>query len=663
MFKILCTIFTISLLSLSCDTMSSSQKLSMPELFSDHMVLQHDSDITLWGMAKPGSKIDVKFRDQSAAATANENAQWKLTLKSEKAGGPDSLLVSSRNEKLVFHDVLVGEVWLCSGQSNMEMPLISNWAHLDNAEEEVQNAQYPDIRLFKVERKISYSPTTEISTKGWQACSPQTVADFSAVGYFFGRDVHLAEKVPVGLIESAWGGTIVEAWTSAEPLKKLDDFREAVQMIENSPSDMKEVWAQYQQKHAEWEKFCQKLDPGIENGDTLAVKPDYDDSSWKTMDLPILWENTEVGAVDGAVWFRKSVEVPASWLGKGLTLRIGPCDDHDVTWFNGVKIGEGHVYNAPRVYNIPADLVKEGRNVIAVRVVDDQGGGGIWGEAKDFGLDNPDGPSIDLSGTWRWMLAYDKKDCPPEPGSPEQPNQPTVLYNGMIYPIQPFTIRGAIWYQGESNASRAYQYRTLFKTMILDWRNQWGYDFPFLFVQLANFMDRNEQPVDDTWAELREAQSMALELPNTGMAVTIDIGNAKDIHPGDKQDVGKRLALWAQNKVYGEDIPFSGPLYKSSEIKNNKIVIHFDHVYDGLKTSDGKKPRGFAVAGDDKKFVWADAKIAGNTVVVSSLKIKKPVAVRYGWSSNPDVNLSNSADLPASPFRTDQWPGLTVNSK
>jgi sialate O-acetylesterase len=652
-----------SLFFFNCGSKQSAEvemhNFNIPAILGDHMVLQQKQELPIWGTGAPGSEIKVLFRKQNQKAVVKDDSIWQVLLEPETAGGPDELVISDGLSNLVIKDVLVGEVWLCSGQSNMEMPMISNWAKLNNAEEEVKQANYPDIRLFKIERMPSVKPLTRIKTNGWQRCSPQTVSDFSAVAYFFGRDLYQHLDVPVGLVLSSWGGTVAEAWTSASALKKLGGYEQSVAMIENGPQDEEALWEDYKKQSKKWKEFCKKVDPGIVNGDTVVIQPDYDDSGWRTMNLPTLWEDTEVGGLDGALWFRKTISIPESWQGKDLVLRIGPCDDHDYTWFNGVKIGEGHVWDRPRKYAVPDSLVRKGKNVITVFVIDDQGGGGIWGEPEDFGLDHPDGQSLDLTGSWRYLVAYDKNQLPAEPKSPDDPNRATVLFNGMIHPLIPFAIRGAIWYQGESNASQAFKYRALFQTMIKDWRSQWNYDFPFYFVQLANYMKRNEQPVEDTWAELREAQTMALELPKTGMAVTIDIGNADDIHPGDKQNVGKRLALWARNRTYGEQIPCSGPLFQRVEKVNNVMKIYFTQVYDGLKTSDGQAVTGFAIAGKDRKFVWADAKIEGQTVVVSSPQVPKPEAVRYGWSSNPDVNLVNSAGLPASPFRTDSWPGIT----
>ena len=391
------------------------------------------------------------------------------------------------------------------------------------------------------------------------------------------------------------------------------------------------------------------------------------------MQLPKLWDEPELANFDGLVWFRKQVDVPESWAGKELTLELGPIDDMDATWLNGTKVGgletPGH-YRTNRKYKVSSTVVKAGRNVIAVRVLDTSGGGGIYGRPKQMKL-KPVGASdkeaISLAGPWRYKKGFDLQSMPPQPKPPTRVNHanaPTALYNAMIAPLIPYGIRGAIWYQGESNASRAYQYRRLFPAMIKCWRQDWGQgDFPFVFVQLANFMAVNPEPAESAWAELREAQSMTLALPNTGMAVIIDIGQAKDIHPKNKQDVGRRLALWPLAKTYAKQLVYSGPLYKSMNVEGNKVVLHFDDVGGGLIARGGGPFKGFAIAGADRKFVWADAKIDGNTVVVSSDGVAEPVAVRYAWADNPVCNLYNKEGLPASPFRTDDWPGVTVDKK
>ncbi len=657
LFKAMLVVFVFSMVA-SC--MEEPYSLETAQIFTDNMVLQQGAEVPIWGVTKAGKTVDVTYGTLSAKAEADENGKWLVRLPKLSLGKPDSLVVSSGKQRKVFRNVVVGEVWLCSGQSNMEMSVGCTWARVNDSEKEVSEANYPDIRLFTVNRGTSFSPVDTLSSKGWLVCTPETVADFSAVGYFFGREIHKTQNVPVGLIQAAWGGTIAEAWTSAETLKNLQDFTQIVEQIENLPTDKESLAKRYEQDNELMYAEMAKADPGIKGEDTLFAAADLDVSGWIKMKIPGMWEQTEVGAFDGAGWFRMSVNVPKSQLGKDLVLSVAPPDDADQTWFNGVKVGESKEWKVVRKYKIPAKLVKEGKNIITVRLLDFQGDGGFMGTKDDFTLSSADGWSVNYAGEALFALGYNKQDVKTLPLALGNPNIPTVLYNAMLKPIIPYSIKGAIWYQGESNVGKAYLYRTLFPAMITDWRKQWQQgDFPFLFVQLANYLQRNAEPMEDAWSELREAQLFALKLPNTGMAVTIDIGDGNDIHPANKQDVGLRLAFNARAKVYGEKISFSGPIYQSMQIDAGKIIVAFDHIYEGLKASDGGKLKGFAIAGEDKKFVWADAEVVEGKLVVSSPKVKNPVAVRYAWSPNPECNLVNSVNLPASPFRTDKWKGVT----
>jgi len=500
---------------------------------------------------------------------------------------------------------------------------------------------------------------------GWKECSPETVPGFSAVAYFYGRHLHNNLDIPIGLIQTAWGGTIVEAWTSAATLKEIPEFTEMVKYIESDETTYEEKLVAAKKNQAEWPDKIEKLliDKGTQNQGFQ--NKDFNTDDWKTMELPKIWEELEI-YVDGVVWFSKDINVPESWQGEDLILSLGKINDYDITWFNGKKVGRGTEVHESRNYKIPSSLVNKGQNRIVVQVLDIGNVGGIYGPAVEMKLTIKD-KSISLIGNWKYKIDPIKIEVKAMPKKLDQntgANRPTVLYNAMIKPLLPYGIKGATWYQGESDAERAYQYRNLFSSMIKDWRNVWGQgDFPFIFVQLANFMKVIEQPVEHSWAELREAQTMALELPNTGMAVTIDIGDAIDIHPTNKQDVGKRLALNALAKVYEKDIAYSGPMYNSMELEGSKIRLKFSNTNDGLKIMGNKDLKGFAIAGADKKFVWAEAKIEGNEVVVWSPEIENPVAVRYAWASNPTCNLYNGADLPASPFRTDEWKGITYGRK
>jgi sialate O-acetylesterase len=581
------------------------------------------------------------------------------------AGGPLELTVKGNN-LLTIRNVLVGEVWLCSGQSNMEWPLINTVG----GAETVAEAKYPEIRLFQVEHHTSASPLTDVEGH-WVVTTPDDAAHFSAVGYFFGRELYQQLKVPVGLIHSSWGGTPAEAWTSHEAMLSSPELKPILDRYESSLNALPQAKEAYARALAEWEEKNLYIDAG-NKGEALGyADPATATADWSRMDLPKQFETAGL-LIDGAVWFRKVLELPESWAGKELALNLPPIDDYDVTYFNGTKVGSigretPNSYGVPRKYVVPGSLVRAGRNVIAVRVFDSAGEGGFSrGGAMSIGpAGGAESDAMSLRGVWDYKveLALEPKHpdwgTRPEAVGVSNQNNPSVLYNAMIAPLVPFAIRGVIWYQGESNAGRAYQYRTLFPIMIRDWRKAWGSELPFYFVQLANWHANRAEPDESDWAELREAQMLTLREPHTGMAVTIDIGDENELHPRNKLDVGRRLAAWALAGTYGRKVVPSGPLFDRYTIEGDKVLIHFKYGA-GLKTIDGGPVKGFALAGADRKFVWADARIEGDTVVVSSPKILKPVAVRYGWADNPIANLYNYAGLPTSPFRTDDWPGVTT---
>jgi sialate O-acetylesterase len=490
-----------------------SADVRLPNIISDNMVLQQGKAIPIWGWADANESVTVtgSWGSGKWVTTADQDGKWMVRIDTGKTGGPYEMTVSGKNP-ITIKNILVGEVWVCSGQSNMEFTV----KQAKNSAEEIAEANnYPQIRQFLVGRKVIYTPMYNCNGK-WQICSSQTAGNFTAAGYFFGRELTKQLNVPVGLINTSWGGTPAESWMSREYLEKDPNFQPILKKFEATSADINELKKKYREEMQKYDAIVPKLRA---EGKPLPPRPEE-------------------------------------------------------------PIGPGHAYS------------------------------------------------------------------------------PMGLYNGMIVPILPYGIRGAIWYQGESNAWRAYQYRTLFPAMIKNWRDAWHQgDFPFLFVQLANYMQPEPQPVESDWAELREAQLMTLSVPNTGMAVTIDIGEP-DIHPKNKQDVGKRLALWALAKTYGKNIVYSGPIYKSMKVDGNKAVLAFDNIGGGL-VAKGDSLKGFAIAGADKKFVWADANIEGDTIVVSSDKVAAPASVRYAWEKNPVCNLYNKEGLPATPFRTDTWPGVT----
>ncbi|MFT5131085.1 MAG: sialate O-acetylesterase [Rhodothermales bacterium] len=630
----------------------ASAELRLAGIFSDHMVVQQRRIVPVWGWAKPKARVVVRLERNTATTTALEDGSWSVRMPILPGAGPYELLVESDGKTATVKDIVPGEVWICSGQSNMEW----NVGGSQNAAEEIKAATHPMIRHIAVTKAISPTPKDDISSGGWQICSPETVGGFTAVGYFFARKLHADLKVPIGLIHTSWGGTVAEAWTSAEALKEMADFKAPVEAIAASTKDLPALQKAYNEAQAKWQSA---YDAALK-AKMPWEKADLDHSKWKTMKLPTFWESAGLPDLDGLVWFRRTVAIPEVWAGKEATLNLGQIDDQDWTSVNGKEVGSIHGWTTPRSYTIPADQVKAGKMTIAVRVLDTGGGGGLHGSAEQMSLTQKDQPSISLAGDWHYSLSDAMQKVPARPVAPPfttNPNEPTALYNAMIAPLLKTRIAGAIWYQGESNAGRGEQYETLFPGMITDWRARWKQgDFPFYFVQLANFMAPSATPSDTAWARLRDAQRKTLELPNTGMAVVIDIGEEKDIHPRNKQDVGKRLALQALGKTYERDVVPSGPSFKALKVEGKALHLSFDDIGGGLVVSGEGALKQFAIAGKDKVFHWAEAKIDGESVIVTSPKVAEPVAVRYAWADNPiGCNLANKAGLPASPFRSDDW--------
>ena len=632
--------------------------ISVPGVFGDHMVLQRNRPISVWGTSAPHSRIVVRLEHQKETAYADDSGRWSLELQPMKAGGPYEMILIGKNI-LRFQDVYIGEVWICSGQSNMEWQV----SQANDAENEIKNADYPKIRLLTVDRNISHQPLDDIHTQGWKICSPKTVGDFSAVGYFFGQTLRQYMDIPIGLIHASWGGTVAEAWTSKTGLQAFPEIYDTIKQPEDSSENMpsyQEQQQSYQEAQEDWLRTIDNFDEGLARNGLGWADPHLLADDWSVATLPGLWEGSEVGIYDGIVWYRKGVTVPDTLMNRSWKLNLGPIDDIDQTWINGTYLGGMDVYNQNRVYDIPENVLQSGINIIVVRVIDHHGGGGIWGRKDQLALTSEEGDEISLAGEWLWKIGVPRDKLPPVPQEVVgMENTPTVLFNAMIHPLVPLGLQGVIWYQGESNEARAYQYRSLFPALIRDWRDHWKQDFSFYFVQLANYRAIRPEPAESYWAELREAQMMTLNTPKTGMAVTIDIGEAEDIHPKNKQDVGKRLALNALAKDYHQDVVYSGPMYRSMIRENGKIRLMFDYCEGGLVAKGNKILKGFAIAGEDRQFVWADAVIDGESVLVSSPSVQKPAAVRYAWADNPVCNLYNGAGLPASPFRTDDWPGLT----
>lgn len=621
---------------------SANAAVTLPKIFSDNMVLQRDVATKVWGWSEKGEAITVSFNGVVFKSKADKNGSWFLLMKPMAFGGPYEMIVKGKSNTITFKNILIGDVWVGSGQSNMEWTI----KNTNNAEKEIANANHPNIRLFTVKKSMSYQPEKDVEG-AWQVCSPNTIADFSAVAYFFGRKLNQDLNVPIGLINTSWGGTNIQTWMSWDIMSQKDAYKNVdISKLKQSASDVAEKRKQFD---LAMKNEKGKLEKWFESSDNIG---------WKKINLPQMWEATEIGNADGYVWFKKEFEISSELTGTEATINLGPIDDQDETYLNGKLIGATNSYNEDRKYIVKAGGLKSGKNTIVIKVLDTGGGGGVYGKPEQMFLEVGQMKNS-LAGEWLYKPSVLTTDFGIQDSGPN--SFPSQLYNAMIAPIISYPIKGAIWYQGESNTGEAYRYRKLFPEMIKDWRSKWGSDFTFLWVQLANFMKPDSIPTQSNWAELREAQSLTMTLPKTGQAVIIDIGEEDDIHPRNKQDVGYRLALAALKVTYEKGIVYTGPVYKSMTSNGNKILLTFSEVGGGLMAKDKYGYlKGFAVAGDDKKFVWANAYIEGDKIVVSSPGVKNPVAVRYAWGNNPDdANLYNKEGLPASPFRTDTWPGIS----
>ncbi len=618
--------------------------VKLPSIISDNMVLQAGAKDRIWGKADPGENVEVSFAGQSKKTVADADGRWSVELDPMKANGESASLTVSGKNKIEVKNVVVGEVWLGSGQSNMEWRV----TNVMNAKDEMEKADFPLIRSFTVAKGISPSPMEECSGK-WEVCTPKTVGGFSAVMYFFGRDLHNTLKAPVGLLHSSWGGSSIQAWIPKEILEANPTFAKKVEFPEENYANMK-VYNEYRKGVVD--KAANKDEGNKGEGEGWA-KPDFDAAGWKESTLPQPMEKFFGMDFDGAVWFRKSLDVPASWAGKDLSAKLGSTQSAMTVYFNGEKVFSC-AYTLDNNYpgfKIPGKLVKEGANVLAVRYFNHMGNGGLTGGAPgQLNVSGPDGKEIFLAG--KWLGKVETKLDPSKGPSflPSPKDIPFALYNAMIAPIQPYTLRGSLWYQGESNAGDP-KYGKMMEEMIKSWRGKLqNPEMPFYYVQLANYMEKHKDPVDTSWAKLRESQRETLAVPNTAMAVIIDIGNPKDVHPTNKQDVGKRLALPARHFVYGDkDLEYTGPVFESLEAKDGALVMKFSHAR-GMTAKDGEL-KGFAISEDGSKFVWANARIDGDKVILENAALKNPKHVRYAWDDDPDCTLYNGDGIPASPFK------------
>ncbi len=622
-------------------------------IFGDRMVLQQGKPNPVWGWSTPGQVVQVTIGTQTATARTGPDGHWQAEIQPPPAGGPYELKITAGTNTVDCQDVLVGEVWLCGGQSNMEFGL----GRAEHGADEVAAANHPEIRLFTVPKHVAYAAAATPSGN-WQPCSPKTVAangGFSAVAYFFGRKLQTELHVPIGLIQDCMGGTPAESWMNPATLQQLKDF----------DAPLAEIARLHARGGPEYGSFLMHWLDEYDVGNNLWSAPGYDDSKWKPVTLPGDFHELGVGAEPCVCWFRKTLTLPDPLPPGHATVLLGVVEKMDTTYLNGHFIGASSWVENPRAYTVEDGVLHPGKNVLALRVFRTKSPGGFLAPPDGLRLVLGDHTVIPLAGEWSGALSVDVLPPIKLPLTFENyPTMPGVLFNGMIQPLAPLALRGAIWYQGEANFTRAHQYRTLLPALIGDWRRAFGQgDFPFYIVSLPAFMHRHDQPVADGWAELRDAQAQtARTVPNTGLAVTVDTGDPDNIHPKTKQPVGERLALCALAGTYGRNAPASGPVLDSTERTGSTLKLHFSHTDGGLVVH-GPELKEFSLAGPDRQWHWAEAHIEGDTVIVSSLAVPAPEAVRYAWQANPAATLFNGAGLPASPFRTDHWPDTTENQK
>ncbi len=615
-------------------------------IFSDNMVLQRGKKNTIWGWSEPGDKIRVEIAGKSATGVAGPDHRWQVKIQPPRAGGPYTVTIIGR-QTMELHNVLVGDVWLCGGQSNMQVPL----RFARNGEEEVKAANFPEIRFFSVAPHAAYHHT-DLVEGTWKVVSPETADQVSAVAYYFARKVQQDIHVPIGLVVDCLGGTPAEAWTSATALQPLKDFDVPLAEVQKLAAAGAPEYGNYVMH------WFDEYDIGLK-GNWAA--PILDDSAWKSVDVPRGFSELGLPETPAVAWFRREIVLPDPLPAGRALLFLGSIERMDTAYINGTQVGASAWVENPRVYPVSDGLVKPGRNVVAIRVLKTKPAGGFLGKPEELRLMLGDKTSIALAGEWKGHLSVDARPPHALPiGYENWPVMPSVLYEGMLAPIAPLAITGALWYQGEQNSDRGYQYRTILPVTIADWRRLFGQgDFPFYIVSLPAFSHRSPMPIDDPWAETRESQALtAASVPNSCLAVTIDTGDPDNLHPKDKLPVGERLALCALANHYGEHLAYSGPTLLSVDRVPASIRLHFAHADGGLIVK-GEKLEEFSIAGDDRKWYWADAHIEGDTIVLSSSSVPNPKEVRYAWQSNPAATLFNAAGLPAAPFRTDTWPGIT----
>ncbi len=621
-------------------------QITLPKLVSNGMVLQQKQKLNLWGWASANEAITISFFNHDYQTQANKKGEWNIQLPPLKAGGPYQMKLEGKNS-ITLDNIYIGEVWLCSGQSNMELPMRRVAPLYKNEMDTVNNTT---IRIFRVPQTFDFhQPKTQLKSGEWLPATKENISEFSAVAYFFAKHLQKTEHVPIGLINASLGGSPVESWICEDSIKQYPDaYNDLLECKDDTW--VKSIQDKEHARDSQWYQQLSLNDRGLQNNWKSST---LDDNNWLSIQVPDFWENSVLESVNGVIWFRKKVTINQSMTNIEAMLELGAIIDADSVFVNGQFIGNTTYRYPPRWYKVPANLLQEGENTIAIKVISQSGSGGFVPDKPYRLCTNKD--TIHLDGSWKYKIGT---TASPLPGQTFFRWRPTGLYNGMIHPIIHYTIKGAIWYQGESNVNNASEYEKRLSSMIRNWRADWNQgDFPFLIVQVANYLSPDSIPSESNWATLRDAQyQVARKIKNANLAATIDIGEWNDIHPLNKETVGIRLALAAQKTAYQrDDIIASGPEFKDFKIKKNTLVVSYTQVGSGLVTNDGKTPQGFAIAGSDSSFVWAEARIKGSKVIVWHPSIQHPTAVRYGWADNPDtVNLYNKEGLPAIPFRTDK---------
>ncbi len=624
--------------------------IQLPYLVSDGMVLQREKINKIWGRAAARQMLTAEFNGKIYETQVNEDGCWELELDQFDAGGPYTMTISCAGSLRSINDILIGDVWVLGGQSNMELPVNRTF---DLYEDEVtRDSDYNQIRKFSVPQEFEFhQPVDELKGGAWETLRPDTAGDFSAIGYFLAKELYQKYHIPIGLIHAAWGGTPAQAWMSESTLMKFGRFQELLSLCKDD-TYVKDSIARDQRNAANWNRELDIKDKGLVDEKALWYLPECDDTTWSRIGVPLNFQGTDLETLKGSVWFRREFYLSEELAGKEAKLSLGTIIDADTTYLNGVEVGNTPYKYPPRRYRIPEGILKAGRNVLAVRVVVNHSCGAFITDMPYFIQIGKE--KLSLTGTWKYQTGA--ITVAPEPQVFFH-NKPTGLYNAMIYPLRKYSIRGVLWYQGESNDPYPYDYKDLFEAVIKDWRSLWKLgDLPFYYVQIANFCPWKQESKVSNWARLRDEQRKAMKIPATGMAVTCDIGEYNDLHPQDKKEVALRLARWIRRDIFGEDIEPCGPMIDRVIREGERLRLYFTHIGGGLKAKHGEL-RTFMISGTDGVYYEARAEIDQDTILVYQAeqvhnhKIRNPVSVRYAWSDNPEgANLYNKEGLPASPF-------------